>query len=74
MKEALSAVVEHAFKNLGAVKLEAGVFIGNSAGIALLESVGFNREWTVRRVHPKRGSWVDAHLYGIIPEDLQADR
>lgn len=72
MSEALSAVVDHAFTNLGVVKLEADVFIGNSAGIALLERVGFSREGTVRRVHPKRGRWVDAHLYGIIPEDLEA--
>jgi hypothetical protein len=26
----------------------------------------------VRRVHPKRGRWVDAHLYGIVPDDLTA--
>jgi ribosomal-protein-alanine N-acetyltransferase len=74
MKEALSAVVDHAFTTLGVVKLEADVFIGNAAGIALLESVGFAREGTVRRVHPKRGKWVDAHLYGIIPEDFEAAR
>lgn len=74
MREALSAVVDHAFATLGVVKLEADVFIGNAAGIALLESVGFSREGTVRRAHPKRGKWVDAHLYGIIPEDLGATR
>lgn len=74
MKEALSAVVDHAFTALGAVKVEADVFIGNAAGIALLESVGFTREGTVRRVHPKRGRWVDAHLYGIIPDDREAAR
>lgn len=74
MKEALSAVVNHSFTTLGVVKLEADVFIGNAAGIALLESVGFIREGTVRREHPKRGRWVDAHLYGIIPEDLKTAR
>ncbi len=74
MKEALSAVVDHAFTGLGVVKLEADVFIGNTAGIALLESIGFTREGTVRRAHPKRGTWVDAHLYGIIPEDLDGPR
>lgn len=26
------------------------------------------------RVHPKRGRWVDAHLYGISPEDLEVGR
>ncbi|MEX1037519.1 MAG: GNAT family protein [Acidimicrobiia bacterium] len=71
MKEALAAVVDHAFTNLGVVKLEADVFVRNAAGIALLKSAGFTREGTVRRVHPKRGVWVDAHLYGMIPEDLQ---
>ncbi|MGF1618407.1 MAG: GNAT family N-acetyltransferase [Acidimicrobiia bacterium] len=72
MREALAAVVDHAFTNLGVVKLEAEVFIGNYAGIALLKSVGFSREGTVRRVHQKRGRWVDAHLFGVIPEDLEA--
>jgi ribosomal-protein-alanine N-acetyltransferase len=70
MTEALRAVIHHGFDNLGIVKIEADVFIGNAPGIALLESVGFVREGTVRRVHPKRGRWVDAHLYGIVPDDL----
>jgi RimJ/RimL family protein N-acetyltransferase len=72
MTEALRAVINHGFDNLGIVKIEADVFIGNAPGIALLESVGFVKEGTVRRVHPKRGRWVDAHLYGIVPEDLTA--
>ena len=70
MSEALWAVVRHGFDHLGIAKLEADVFVENHASIALLERIGFKREGTVRRVHRKRGRWVDAHLYGIFPEDL----
>lgn len=70
MPEALGAVIEHGFHNLGVAKFEADVFVGNDRSIAMLEGLGFRREGTARRVHQKHGKWVDAHLYGIIPEDF----
>lgn len=67
MQEALHAVLRHGFDRLGVAKFEAEVFVGNEASIGLLESLRFTREGTIRRVHQKRGRWVDAHLYGLIP-------
>jgi RimJ/RimL family protein N-acetyltransferase len=70
MKEALRAVLKHGFENLGVVKFEADVFVDNIASAALLESLRFTREGTVRKAVLKRGVWVDEHLYGLLPEDL----
>lgn len=70
MKEALAAVLNYGFEGLGIVKFEADVFVGNVASAALLESLGFQHEGTVRSAVQKRGQWVDEHLYGLLPEDL----
>lgn len=70
MREALRSVIDHGFNNLGVAKFEADVFIENHGSMALLESIGFHREGTIRRTHRKRGAWVDAHAYGLIPEDF----
>jgi ribosomal-protein-alanine N-acetyltransferase len=70
MKEALRAVLKHGFENLGVVKFEADVFVDNIASAALLESLRFTREGTVRKAVLKRGVWVDEHLFGLLPEDL----
>jgi ribosomal-protein-alanine N-acetyltransferase len=70
MKEALRAVLKHGFESLGVVKFEADVFVDNIASAALLESLRFTREGTVRKAVLKRGVWVDEHLYGLLPEDL----
>lgn len=74
MREALRTVLAHGFNNLHIAKLEADVFVHNEASCALLESIGFQREGTIRRTHRKRGQWVDAHVYGLIPSDLSENR
>ncbi|HEY5890423.1 MAG TPA: GNAT family protein [Acidimicrobiia bacterium] len=70
MKEALQAVLKHGFETLGVVKFEADVFVHNLASAALLESLNFAHEGTVRKAVLKQGQWVDEHLYGLLPEDL----
>jgi RimJ/RimL family protein N-acetyltransferase len=70
MKEALRAVLDHGFNNLGVLKFEADVFVGNRASAALLESLNFSLEGTVRKAVMKRDVWVDEYLYGLLPEDL----
>lgn len=70
MKEALFAVLAHGFDNLGVLKFEADVFVDNVASAALLESLHFSREGTVRKAVMKRDLWVDEHLYGLLPEDM----
>lgn len=70
MREALEAVLKHGFEDLGIIKVEADVFVENIASAALLESLNFKREGTVRRAVQKRGRWVDEHLYGLLPGEL----
>lgn len=74
MKEALHAVLKYGFGSLGVAKFEADVFIENIASAALLESLNFKREGTVRRAVQKRGRWVDEHLYGLLPSELSENR
>jgi len=45
-KEACSAVIERALRDLGVTLVKAIVDIENQASIALLESLGFKRVWT----------------------------
>jgi ribosomal-protein-alanine N-acetyltransferase len=70
MTEALSALLHLGFDTLDYAKIEADVFVGNPRGIRLVESVGMTREGVVRRMHRKRGQWVDAAVYGILPGEL----
>jgi len=45
-KEACSAMIERALRDLGVTLVEAIVDVGNQASIALLESLEFKRVWT----------------------------
>jgi RimJ/RimL family protein N-acetyltransferase len=70
MREALVAVIRHGFTNLRVAKFEADAYTHNDRSCALLAGLGFRREGTSRRRHRKRGSWVDAALYGLLPGEL----
>lgn len=74
MSEAIRAVLAHGFDELGVVKFEADVFVANEASSALLESLGFRREGTLRKAIQKRDEWLDEHRYGLLREDLHPAR
>jgi RimJ/RimL family protein N-acetyltransferase len=68
--EAVTAMVAHAFGQLGVRRITAGCFAGNLASVRILEKVGMRREqhgvgdsW-----HAALG-WVDGYTYGLLAEE-----
>ena len=71
MREALISVLDLSFGRVDHEKMEAEVFTDNLRSMKLVESVGMQREGTIRSSHLKRGRWVDAHIYGIVRGEWQ---
>jgi len=63
MSEAARAVVEFAFGTLGANRLEAGVFDGNTASMNVLRKGGFHEEGVLRQRFLKDGKFVDERMF-----------
>ncbi len=59
MREALVAVIDHAFTTMGLHRIEATVMPGNHASLALLESLGFHNEGCARALIQIQGVWED---------------
>jgi len=66
MREALAALVGHAFAELALRRLEAEVNPDNVASCRIVEALGFTHEGTLReRWVGKRGPY-DTRLYGLL--------
>jgi len=63
MSEAARAMVEFAFGTLGANRLEAGVFDGNTASMNVLRKAGFHEEGVLRQRFFKDGKFVDERMF-----------
>jgi RimJ/RimL family protein N-acetyltransferase len=74
MTEALTAVLDFSFTDLDHEKMEAEVFTTNDRSMRLVESLGMQREGTLRSSRFKRGQWVDCHIYGILREEWRTRR
>ncbi|RYP87091.1 N-acetyltransferase [Nocardioides guangzhouensis] len=68
--EAVTAVVDHAFGELGVRRITAGCFADNLASVRILEKIGMRREqhgvedsW-----HDDLG-WVDGYTYGMLARE-----
>ena len=73
--EAVTALVAHAFDQLGVRRITAGCFADNLASVRILEKVGMRREqhgvgdsW-----HAELG-WVDGYTYGLLAENWRSRR
>jgi ribosomal-protein-alanine N-acetyltransferase len=67
--EALPALVEFAFGQLGLYRLEADVDPRNRASIRALERLGFKQEGYLRARYHLHGEIQDAMLFGLIRPD-----
>jgi ribosomal-protein-alanine N-acetyltransferase len=74
MTEALTAVLDLSFEDLDHVKMEAEIFTDNARSMKLVESLGMQREGTIRSSRLKGGHWVDCHIYGMLREEWRARR
>jgi len=70
MREALEAVVTHAFQELGLSRLEAATLPENTPSRGLLESSGFKYEGVAQSYLQIAGRWRTHVLYA----NLRADR
>jgi len=68
-RDALATLVDYAFDQLGLHKLTAESFATNDASMRLLESLGFEREGTLREEEYVDGEWIDVAWYGLLAAD-----
>jgi len=66
--EAVRKVAEHAFHELGLVRLTAHVFDFNLASCRVLEKAGFLLEGRLRLYYKKNGRLGDAFLYAKVAD------
>jgi [ribosomal protein S5]-alanine N-acetyltransferase len=67
MTEAVLAVSNYGFQELGISRITAAIFLGNAASARVLEKCGFSLEAPrMRRLYRKAGCFIDAALYAKI--------
>jgi RimJ/RimL family protein N-acetyltransferase len=59
-------LAEHGF-SLGAVRVEARVFVGNTASERVLERAGFTREGILRSMPRRAGGRADMTVFSLLP-------
>jgi len=74
MGEALTSICDHAFSGMSIRRIEAEVNTANAASNALLRSIGFTLEGTLRQRWVAKGAAYDTHFYGCLAEDWQLNK
>lgn len=74
MKDAIEALLEHAFTSLRLHRVEAACIPANRRSVRVLEKVGFQREGVLRSYLKINGSWEDHVLYAMLEHDFRAAR
>ena len=69
MREALTALLDHAFTALDLNRIEADIDPRNAASARILERLGFQREGLLRERWIVAGEVSDTALYGLIRSD-----
>jgi len=67
--EAIELLLDYLFRECGFHKVAAYVYESNDASAAVLESLGFVREGTLRDEIFSDGEWVDEYRYGLLAEE-----
>jgi RimJ/RimL family protein N-acetyltransferase len=67
--EAVSRVLDYAFRTLGLHRVTAITDCENTASVALLERLGLRREGHFIQNVWFKGKWVDEYLYAILQEE-----
>lgn len=68
-KEALTAVINYCFHDLGLHRIGVEIYAMNGRSIRLFESLGFQREGVVREAVLKDGVYVDEYIYGLLKKE-----
>ena len=64
--EALRAMVDYLFANLGKHRIVASVDPRNTPSIRLIERLGFRKEAHFKESYYLRGEWVDDIIYAML--------
>jgi ribosomal-protein-alanine N-acetyltransferase len=72
MREALAAVISHAFRELGLHRLEANIQPDNRRSIALVERLGFKREGKARGFLKIGNRWRDHERWALLKEEWRS--
>jgi len=72
-REAVAAVVEHAFRAIDLRRIEADVDPRNDASIRLLEALGFRREGLLRERWCVDGKIADTLFLGLLRKEWEPD-
>lgn len=67
--ETARRLIKLGFEEFKLHKVEAGVAVGNSKSIKVLEKSGMQLEGLRRKILPIRGEWVDNYHYAIVEDD-----
>ncbi len=67
--EAVRALTQHCFEQVGMRRLEAQVNPSNTASCKLIESLGFQLEGHLRDRYTAKGNTYGVHLYGKLASD-----
>ena len=70
-REALGAVLAHAFGDMSIRRIEAQVNTANTASNALLLALGFQHEGLLRQRWVDKGAARDVHFYGCLATDVR---
>lgn len=72
MREALTAILDYGFQTMGLRRVEAVVMEGNEPSAALLRSLGFTQEGTLRQRAAFHGRFWDEWYFGLLREEWTA--
>jgi RimJ/RimL family protein N-acetyltransferase len=73
-REAWSLVIDHGFRRLNLRKIVAGVVAGNDASLAVLRSLGFQVEGTLRQELWVDGGYRDVARLGLLAGEFTPGR
>lgn len=68
-REAVRALLEHSFRDLGMNRVGAEIYSHNQRSLRLFAGEGFSEEGRIRQAVWKRGEYVDSVLMGLLRED-----
>jgi RimJ/RimL family protein N-acetyltransferase len=68
MTDVVKHVCQHAFKDLGLVKITAHVFVHNPASARVLQKCGFQQEGLLLKHFLKDEEYIDCRLFGLVSE------
>lgn len=73
MTEALAAVIDYGFNQMGLKRIEALIAPQNTPSRRLLERYGFTKEGLLRQHYYIDGIHEDSEIYGLLKEDYKTE-